>query len=124
MITQSLSLLAFPFESSPSGPLRSTDPGPPGWMIGVFELALSRCAARLSPFSAARLYQEIALWSGSVRESVTAISVKTGLIYPLFHIRRRSNSNLQEVANSVHRLGKLTLSGSLCPKVCLRVGLR
>ena len=33
-------------------------------MIGVFELVLSRWAARLSPFSEARLYQEIALWSG------------------------------------------------------------
>ena len=59
----SLSFPPLPFESSPSGFLCSTDPGPPGWMIGVSEFAFRRCVARLSPFSAARLNQEIALWS-------------------------------------------------------------
>lgn len=63
IMMHSLSLPPLPFESSPSGFLCSTDPGPPGWMIGVSEFAFRRCVARLSPFSAARLNQEIALWS-------------------------------------------------------------
>ena len=41
----------------------------------------------------------------------------------LFHFGRCPNSNLQEIANGVHRLDQLCLGGPLCPKICLRVGL-
>ena len=124
MMTQSLSLPPFPPESSLSGPLRNTDPGPPGWTIGVLEFVFSRCAARLSPLSAARLYQEIALWKNGTRESVTMVPARTRRIYPLFHIRRCPDSNLQEIANSVHCLYETCLGGSFGPEVRFCVRLR
>lgn len=58
------------------------------------------------------------------RESVTMVSFTREHGNALFHIRRRPNSNLQEIANGVHCLDKISLGGSLRPKVSLRIGLR
>lgn len=118
MITQSLSFPPLPAPSSLPVPSRcSTEPGPPAGRSMGAEL-FSRCDARLSPMSDARLYHFIALSGVCQRDAVDAARGNV-----LRQVGLGADADLEEVSDGVHGLDEPSFGRLLCPEECLGVGL-